>query len=212
MSGAPDAKHTPWQPRRPRRASTYFLLAVFLASAAGGLYLWRGIGTRPVYAAAVDLPAFHQVGVSDVRLTQVRSSRLPAHATSDRNDLLGHYTLGAIRQDHPFDVDHLGPVVPAGALDGQLVTGLTASAAEVGGGTFARGDRIDILLSSTESAVSSQNSVLKQVLVLDVKPVGKQLGSFVLISALSRLDESKLLAAGGTARVFVLRVSPNTSR
>jgi Flp pilus assembly protein CpaB len=190
--------------RRPRRASTYFLLGVVLVCIGGGVYLWWGVGSREIYAAAVDLPAYHQITQADVRLTPVRSSDVPPDATADRDDLIGHYTLSEVRQDRPFHVDQLGPELTAGALNGQRIAALTASATEVGGGILRRGDRVDVLLSSTASVENPRNGILRQVLILDLRSDDKQA---VLVLALSTGDEETLLTAGGTARIFVARVA-----
>jgi hypothetical protein len=196
--------------RRPLRASTYFWLLVLLACAGGGIYLWRGIGTREVYGADIDLPAYHQIAQSDVRKIRLRSTDVPNHATDNRNDLIGRYTLGEVRQDRPFETDNLGPILTGVELSKLRIVGLPASAADTNGGTLARGDRIDILLSSTAVNGGAHSATLSGVVVIDVRPDDNQSGKFVLMSGLSVADEAKLLSAGGTARIFILRVAPYT--
>ena len=78
--------------------------------------------------------------------------------------------------------------------------------ADIGGGTLERADRVRILLSSTSSA--EPRSGVIEATVLDVKPGGGQPGQFVVICAFAAGDEGTLLAAGGTARIFFLRVGP----
>lgn len=197
--------------RRPRRASTYFLIGVLAACAIGGWYLWqRGLTTRTVCVATADLPAYDQITPADVRKAELPSDEIPSQAVADPSELVGRYTLAAARRYRPIDLAELGPRLPSGTLAQQLVVGLPVSISEIAGGAVAPGDRVDILLSST-AASSPRNGVLRRVLVLDVKSGGNQPGQFVIVCAIPEMDEDTLLAAGGTARIFIARVPPGIS-
>lgn len=196
------------QRRRAHRASTYFLIGVLLVCALGGWYLWyRGLAVRTVYVAARDLPTYHQITAADVQKSNVRSDQVPSQATAHMSDLVGGYTLVPVQRGRALSLNELGPKLPVGTLAKQLVVGLPASVSDIGGGAVARGDRVDILLSST-AANHARNGVLRGAVVLDVKPIGKQPSQFVIVCAFPASDEKILLAAGGTARIFVARVFP----
>jgi Flp pilus assembly protein CpaB len=193
--------------RRSHRASTYFLVGVLAICAAGGWYLWqRGLATRIVCVATADMPAYHQITMADVQRTEVPLSAIPSRATADPEDLVGRYTLVPARRGRPLDLADLGPRLPAGALSQQLVIGLPVSISDLADGAVVRGDRVDILLSST-AAASPRNGVLRRVLVLNVKSGGMQPGHFLIVCAIPDSEEYLLLLAGGTARIFVARVS-----
>jgi len=164
-----------------------------------------------VYAAAADLPAFHQITQLDIRTVPVRGSVPPAGTTADRNDLLGKYTLVALAQDELVRLDHLGPVLRSGALDGMRVASLPLAPANSASGVVALGDRVDVILSSTATTGSPRSGVLREVLVLDLRSAGAASEPVILIAAVPPSDESTLTAAGGTARFFLVRVSPYAS-
>jgi hypothetical protein len=63
---------------------------------------------------------------------------------------------------------------------------------------------VNLLLSSTE-AEDPRNSILRDVVVLDVKPLVGKPGEYAVVYAVQRDDESDLLTAGGTAKLFIMR-------
>lgn len=190
--------------RRPLRASVYFLGLVFALCVGGAIYLWQGVGSTSVYGAARDLPAFQRIEETDIRRVEVRSSAVPDHATTVRDALLGHYTVGPVRQDDPFDTSQLGPVLPEQTLDSARVIGLRASVADAVDGRLARGDQVDILLSSP-TVTRGRATSIRNAVVLDVI---KRSTYYVLVFALTTAGESDLLRAGGRGRVFFSRTAP----
>lgn len=187
--------------RPPYRASVYFLLGVVALTAAGVWYLWpRTQVNHIVYAAVTDVPAYHQITAANIQKKEVPSGQAPGHTTANPDDLIGRYTLVATSRGQPFDLDELGPRLTPGILAAQIVVGLQATIADVDGGTIARGDHIDVLLSSTATQ-NPRDGVLPGALVLDMKP--GQPGQVVLVCAFPEKYENVLLAAGGTARIFV---------
>jgi hypothetical protein len=198
------------RPTRARRASTYFLLSVLALSAAGGGYLWlHSMRTRYVYEATADLPPYHQLVSTDFRRARVRLTDVPEHPVTDARQLVGRYTLALVGHGRPLNAKLLGPKLQVDALRGQLIVGLSLSTADLGGGTVAPGDQVDILLSSTASS-GTQNGIIKRTLVLNVKADGKRPGQFVVDCAFPENAEDILLTAGGTARVFVVRSTPRS--
>jgi hypothetical protein len=187
------------------RASTYFLVAVTAAAAAGGLYLHLRDGTETVYAAAADIPAFHQVTQMDVRATEVRSSAVPPGAKRSRSDVLGRYTLEKVGQDDPFREAGLGPRLPERTIDGQRVVGVSAVAREVDG-VVGRGDRIDLVF-SPRVAAQARPVTLSNALLLDVRRAGNH--DYVGLICLVPQENADLLqSAAGDPRLFVTRREP----
>jgi Flp pilus assembly protein CpaB len=168
---------------RPRRGSTYFLLVVLLLTAGGGVYLWvhnsRG---RAVQVAVADLPVFHQLSQSDLVRATVRQDKVPSRTAVDPASLVGRYTLAPMRRGHPFNLDNLGPKLPAGALADRNVVSLSLSEGDVGDNAVSRGDRVDVLLYST-SADIHRNGILHGAVVLGLKANLKQPGQVALICA-----------------------------
>lgn len=188
---------------RPSRASAYFLGVLLVLTAAGALYLWRGVAPVPVYTAARDLPAYHQVREQDLRRDDVRPSELPDQVFTVREALLGRYTLSALRQDAPFDSAKMGPILPTPALDGEHVVGLPGSRSDVLGGRLARGDRVDLLLSPREAG-EPPGARLRNLLVLDVRrPLGADALWVVVVAVPPTVERALLRSAGRTRALFV---------
>jgi Flp pilus assembly protein CpaB len=191
--------------RRGHHASAYFLLFVMVLTASGGVYLWlQSRHTRVVWIATVDLAPYHQITRSDMRQVEVRSEHVPAGAAvRGPNSLIGRYPLAAVDRGQPFTLGRLGPPLPAGALAGHLVVGLQVSFSDIEGGTLSRGDRVDILLSST-APQRPRSGVLGGAIVLDVKRDHHRAGQFTVVCAFQERYESVLLDTGGTARIFIV--------
>jgi Flp pilus assembly protein CpaB len=187
------------------------VLAVLSACALGAGYLWfHSTRTRAVQVAAADLPAFHQITSADLSVTAVPLEEVPSRATSSSTALVGRYTLTPTRRGRPYNLDNLGPRLPANALADRVVISLATTTTDVGDGLVARGDTVDILLSST-STDHPRSGLLRQVLVLDVRPDAKRPDQVAVVCAVGRSDEMSLLDAGGTARLFIVRVTPSSS-
>lgn len=191
---------------RPFRASTYFLVIAVFLSVAGALYLWKGAGTRYVYTATQDLPAYHQITELDVRRTAVRSAEAPTNAAAHRETLLGRYTLVAVNQDAPFDTSRLGPLLPRGRLTKARILAVGASPSNVIGGRLARGDLVNILLAQRHSN-ATQGGRLPRVLVLDVPTGAEDPAQNVVILAISASNEDAFLAGAGDARTVLVRAA-----
>ncbi|MGH8614771.1 MAG: SAF domain-containing protein [Gammaproteobacteria bacterium] len=187
----------------PIRVSHAIFIVVALIAAGGVAYLNFTSGAEEVYVADVDLPAYHQITERDVEIKPVDRHQLPADAVRDRDTLLGRYTLASIRQDQPFQSGQLGPRLPDAIIDKPIVA-LPWSPETTIGGRLARGDRVDILLSSNNIGAQAAGSKLTNVLVLDVID-GKNAAVIVAISA-SSIGE--LAAARGSSTIVVVRVRP----
>ena len=193
--------------RRPHRASTYFFAVVIAVSAAGSLHLWRREAERhTAFVVGTDLPAYHQLRPDDLREVRVPRNRLPDRSVKNRAELTGRYVVLAVRRGGVISLNDLGPSLPPGTLSSRLLVALPANVADVGGGMVSRGNRVDLLLSST-AAESPRNAALRDVVVLDVKSLPGQAGNYMVVYAVRRGDEPGLLSAGGTARVFIVRNS-----
>jgi Flp pilus assembly protein CpaB len=199
---------------RPRRLSLYVLLLLLVIGVGGTAYLaTRSRTPKPhvalayAYTAARDLPAFHQIVEEDVRKSLLPRSSLPKAAVTDRDALLGHYTLDPVGQDTPIDASRLGPMLPVGALKSAVVTGLPASSADVMQGGLSRGDEVDVVLSPRVPSRSTGGATLQHVLVVDVRPTSTKPPDYDVIIAMSPKDESQLRMAGGMSQVFFVRVT-----
>lgn len=153
--------------------------------------------------ADVDLPAYHQITERDVEIKPVDRHQLPADAVRDRDTLLGRYTLASIRQDQPFQSSQLGPRLPDAAIIDKPIIALPWSPETTIGGRLARGDRVDILLSSNNGAQTTGPKITN-VSVLDVID-GKGAAVIVAIPA-SSVDG--FTAARGSSTIVVVRVRP----
>jgi Flp pilus assembly protein CpaB len=191
------------------RGSTYFLVGVLVVSAGVGACLWRRNAiSQEVYVATTDLPAYRQITTAEVKAVEMPSREVPEGAVTDLAGLLGRYTLGPAMGGKPLTLDGLGPQLPSAALAGQVIVGLAATTADIAGGALDRADRIRLLLSSTST--DQPRSGVIAALVLDVKPAGGESGRFVVVCAFAEADQGILLAVGGTARIFFVRVSGGT--
>jgi Flp pilus assembly protein CpaB len=154
----------------------------------------------------VDLAAYHQLKSEDVLEIRISRDRLPDSFAKNRSQLVGRYVVTSARRGRAISLNSLGPVLPADILSDRRLIALPATTADTGSGMLARGDRVDLLLSSTV-AESPRNAVLRDVVVLDIKQLANQPGNLSVVYAVRRSDEPGLLAAGGTARVFILRAT-----
>lgn len=190
---------------RSRRASTYFLIGVAALSAGGTFYLWnRQEAKRTAFVAGTDLSPYHQLQAGDFRKTLVPGARLRERRATEPSQLAGRYVVTTVRQGQVISLNDLGPALPADTLRDRRLVALPATTADLGGGLVSRGDRVDLLLSSTQ-AESPRNAILHDVVVLDAKPTADRPGTYTVIYAVRRTDEPALLTAGGTARVFIVR-------
>lgn len=193
------------RPLPPIRVSHAIFVLVALIAAGGVAYLSFTSGAEEVYVADVDLPAYHQITERDVEIKPVDRHQLPADAVRDRDALLGRYTLASIRQDQPFRSGQLGPRLPDVTIIDKAIVALPWSPETTIGGRLARGDRVDILLSSNNNPGAQAAGLrLTNVLVLDVID-GKNAAVIVAIPT-SSIDG--LAAARGSSMIVVVRVRP----
>jgi Flp pilus assembly protein CpaB len=192
--------------RGPHRVTTYFFAALLLLSASATIYLWRNPAAITVYSASADFPSFHQLQLSDLQAVEVISSEVPSDAVTRPESVVGRYTLSRLEAGSTVSLSRLGPRLSPGALLSPRLVSLQVQSGDLASGTVFRGDRVDVLLSSTATDGSPRNVLLREVLLLDVLSVGDEKKTVVL--DLSPADESSLLDAGGTARIFILRVRP----
>jgi hypothetical protein len=195
MSAPPDVPPR----RKPRSLSTYALVLVGAIAIAGTLYLALRDRTVVVYGAAQDLPAYHQITEPEVRRLELDASDVPQRAVRERDLLIGHYTLRAVRQDKAIDGAQVGPELATGALAGRGIVGFAASSADVLDGAVARGDRVNLLFAKAPAAT------LDGALVLDVRR--GEGDNYVVVVAVGPGDRAALGASLETARPRLVRVS-----
>lgn len=207
MSAPPDdADRRRWV-RKPRRLSTYGFVALGVIAAAGTIYLTVGDRTVVVYGAGSDLPAYHQIAEPEVRRLELPASEIPEHAVRDRETLIGHYTLRAVRQDRAIDRSQVGPQLAMGTLVRRGIVGFATSSADVLDGRLARGDRVDVLLPARTPSGRQSAAALKGALVLDVRQDSAAAGRYAIIVALARAERLALMASAGTSRLRLVRVA-----
>ena len=166
----------------------------------GGLaYLLLTSGTEVVYVANRDLPAYHQITQEDVRRFPVDRGQIPDDAVRDRDVLLNRYTLVATLQDHPFRKGQLGPKLAPNSLSTPIFA-LAANGQTTIAGRLARGDRVDVIASSS----SRPNIRLTQVLVVDV--VDGPNAAVVL--GVTETQSAELAAAADATTIRIIRVQP----
>jgi Flp pilus assembly protein CpaB len=193
------------RPLPPIRVSHVIFVVVAFIAVGGIAYLSFTSGAEEVYVADGDLPAYHQITERDVEIKLVDRHRLSADAVRDRDTLLGRYTLASIRQDQPFQSGQLGPHLPEATITDKAIVALPWSPETAIGGRLARGDRVDILLSSNNNpGAQAAGLKLTNVLVLDVID-GKNAAVIVAIPA-SSIDG--FAAARGSSTIVVVRVRP----
>jgi len=181
------------------RASRAAFLVVATVLAGGLTYLLLTSGTEVVYVANRDLPAYHQITQEDVRQFPMNRGQIPDDAVRDRDVLLNRYTLVAILQDHSFQKGQLGPKLPPNSLATPIFA-LAANGQTTIAGRLARGDRVDVIVSSS----SRPNLRLTQVLVVDV--VDGPNAAVVL--GVTETQSTELTAATGATTVGIIRVQP----
>lgn len=174
---------------------------VGLVAVGGALYLGVTSGTKQVYVADVDLPAYHQLTQDDLELKAVDRRRLPRDAVpeSGRDGLLGRYTTRAVKQGQPLRTDSCGPRLPSGAIMASTVA-LPWTAETSLGGQLARGDQVKVLFSPNEMPSSSAGSVV-DALVLDLIS-----GSSVVL-AVRPADVATIATHRGSSTLSIARVA-----
>lgn len=161
-------------------------------------YLTVTSGTEEVYVAAADLPAYRQLTQADVRVLAVNRRDVPDDASHNREALIGRYTLTATDADRPFRTEQLGPRLAPRAIRAAVVA-LPATPETTLGERLARGDRVDVLLSSKDEPAAE--SRLTDVLVLDI------VNSAVVV-ATTPSDAGTFAAARGSSAIVVVRTNP----
>ncbi|MFC0550849.1 SAF domain-containing protein [Planotetraspora thailandica] len=150
-----------------------------------------------VYVATADLPAFHRITERDVRLQEMPEGDLPQGSMKNLDSLVGRYTLTRLAKDKPFDEPSLGPLLAPGSLDGLLFAPVEATPESTLGNRLTRGDRVNVLLSSTTDKPTSAE--LTDVLVVDVTKE-------VVVIGITPAQSKTLLRALGTNRISIVRL------
>lgn len=184
--------------KRPIRASRTAMIVVGVFALLGVGYLTVTSGTTDVYVAAEDLPAYRQLTQADVRVLAVNRRDVPDDAAHDRNALIGRYTLTATDADRPFRTGQLGPRLAPRAIRSAVVA-LPATPETTLGERLARGDRVDVLMSSKDEPATELR--LTDVLVLDI------VNSAVVV-ATTPSDAGTFAAARGSSAIVVVRTNP----
>ncbi|GII29131.1 SAF domain-containing protein [Planotetraspora mira] len=152
---------------------------------------------QKVYVATADLPAFHRVTERDIRLQEMPAEDLPQEPMNNPDSLVGRYTLAPLTKDKPFAESSLGPLLARTDLDGMLFTSIKATSETTLGGRLARGDHVNVLLSTT--APDTTSAQLTNVLVVDVTRE-------VVVVAITADESKTMLNALGTSHVSVARL------
>jgi Flp pilus assembly protein CpaB len=174
---------------------------VGLFTAGGALYLGLTSGSKRVYVADVDLPAYHQLTQDDLELKAVDRRRVPRDAIpeSGRDGLLGRYTTRAVKQGQPLQTDSCGPRLPSGAIMASTVA-LPWTAETSLGGQLTKGDEVKILFSPNEMPSVSTGPVV-DALVLDL------ISGFSVVLAVRPADVATIATHRGSSTLSVARVA-----
>lgn len=192
------------RPFGPVRLSSFLILTVSVLALIGTAYLTSGENRTEIYVAAVDLPAYHQLTQADVRKKSVSARDLPESATTERDALLGRYTLSYTRQEEPLRLNHLGPRLDPQAISGSILA-LPANSETTLGAQLGRGDIVDVLLSPKSETAIGQPATSRRIdgiLVLDTTPPPNK----ALIVAVDPTMTDDLLVARGYSMVSIIRV------
>lgn len=162
-----------------------------------------------------DLPAYHQIQLTDLLKPKSASKTLTSATVKASKRIVNRYTLTPVPKHKPLSEDKLGPQVDKAYISNTLALGISATPAMVLGGTLQAGDIVDIIV--TPAAIGSEPQVtsvlLPDILVLDVKamPENKSATSqvsespFVIVIALpvSRCQEFAAKSVG--AKLLITR-------
>lgn len=188
------------------RASSLAAVAAVLALCAGALYLSAASRTTEAFSAATDLPAFHQIREVDIRLSNLTDADVPDDAITDREAILGRYTISRIPQDTAFGQTALGPQIPTGELNGKRIVGVTPTLETTAGWSLAPGDLVDITF-GIASAAATKGVTLANVRVLDIS---EDRGKLVL--ALSEHDLAQYAQRAPSPSLLISRAVPYRPR
>ena len=147
---------------RPVRLSLIAWLAVLLFGGAGVIYLSVTSGSDYVCEAVHDLPPYHQVTKSDVRVVAVPHGSAPDGATGSPESVIWRYTVQAQPAGRPLVPSAMGPVLPPNSLGGPVVA-LAAAPETTLGDRLQRGDLVDVLVPAND-----RTQRISGALVLDV--------------------------------------------
>jgi hypothetical protein len=186
-------------PSRVRRLlilplSIWLAVLTSISGIAGARYLASARNPKvTAYVPTHDLPAFHRLLPEDIEPRVIPSDQLPGPAV--RQDVLGRYTLVVASKGKPLRSDQLGPVVPAGALDGSVIVGMQAAHSVTLAGRLERGDVVDMLLAAKDpTEIVPAQLTLSSVLVLDILVEEQSANNDVVIVAVP-LTQRRLLSA-----------------
>lgn len=187
-------------PTKLRHISVSWLVLALVAvvALAGFLFLRAYPGNQLVWVAAADLPAFHQIAEPDIRPADKRRSDLPSKAVTNRNDLVGHYTLGPVEQGKVLTT-RVGPQLASGSLQRLRPVAINAGSETTLAGQLAAGDNVDLILSSTSADETSKSVTIRDLLVLDVPPARG------LVLGMTTADELGLESGYGSSHLLVVR-------
>lgn len=178
---------------------------VLVFAIACAFYLFQRRTTTAGFVAAADLPAFHQLEERDIRRSEVSAADLPDGTVRSRSELIGHYTMGRVQQDHPFDRAGLGPELPPHSVTGMAIMGLDLTPASSLGGTLSAGDLVTIVqVPDGKGLAPVASDRIRQVRVLAV--VKDQKAILVALNP----DQAKAFSSGAASRprILVLRTTP----
>lgn len=192
------------RPFGPVRLSSFVILAISVLALLGAAYLTFGENRTEIYVAAVDLPAYHQLTQADVRKKSVSARELPEGATTERDALIGRYTLSWTMQEEPLRLNQLGPRLGPQAISGSVLA-LPANSETTLGARLGRGDIVDVLLSPQSDMAIDPPATSRRiggVLVLDTTPPPNE----ALLVAVDPTMIDDLLVARGQSMVSIIRV------
>lgn len=192
-------------PRRrigPIRLSSILILLIGGLGLLGVAYLASGQSSTEVYVASRDLPAYHQLTQLDIRTTRLPAGETPKGATTERDALVGRYTLRWTGAENPLLLPELGPRLPSQAI-GSSVLALPANPETTLGSRLGRGDTIDILLSPGADAMEADSRRIAGALVLDLTPPPNE----AVVVAVDPAAVGDVLAARGYSVYSIVRIS-----
>lgn len=134
---------------------------------------------RLVVVPRGNLPAYHQIQEADLR-SQIRfAGRTEAETLKKASDIVGRYTLRALRKDEPIEETQLGPAVNNAQFSGKTAVVVSLPDVTVSNEPLKAGDVVDITFGpppgqgQQQQSQASPGAPFQNVFVLNVKPPDK---------------------------------------
>jgi Flp pilus assembly protein CpaB len=209
-----DAERTLAPPLPPDRLGMVVMAAIVTLSLliTVGLSLARTPQLADIAVPRSDIPAYHLISPGDLMTKTVALHELPASALVTQTELVGRFSLSALKANHPVSSSHTLAVSATYDLDSSFVVAVSVSSSMALAGAIKPGERID--LHTVSALTTTQNPPLtvvgEDVLVLDVKGASPSSampvpGAMTLVVALPQAERDAALLASAQGRLLVSR-------